>query len=88
MSSGLARLLHQHFGASGGRRTALEAAPVTGPYAPIVDKIADQYIRSIRVSLKKDRDLLKHKAAIRDIVTAFEKTEKYAGHISIDVDPA
>jgi hypothetical protein len=66
----------------------LDAAPVTGPYAPVVDKIADQYIRTIRVSLKKDRDLLKHKNALRSIITAFEKSEKYPDHISVDVDPA
>ena len=96
MSSKLAGLLHKHFCAagarnsdpSGARRTALDAAPVTGPYAPVVDKIADQYIRTIRVCLKKDRDLLKHKNALRDIVAAFEKAEKYNGHISLDVDPA
>ena len=87
MASKLASLLNQHFGASG-RRTALETAPVIGPYAPVVDKIADQYIRTIRVSLKKDRDLLKHKNALRGIIAAFEKSEKYPDHISIDVDPA
>ena len=87
MASKLASLLNQHFGASG-RRTALDTAPVIGPYAPVVDKIADQYIRTIRVSLKKDRDLRKHKNALRGIIAAFEKAEKYAGHISLDVDPA
>ena len=87
MASKLASLLNQHFGASG-RRTALDTAPVIGPYAPVVDKIADQYIRTIRVSLKKDRDLLKHKNALRGIIAAFEKSEKYPDHISIDVDPA
>jgi primosomal protein N' (replication factor Y) len=88
MAFKLAGLLNQHFGAAGTRRTALDAAPVTGPYAPVVDKIADQYIRTIRVSLKKDRDLLKHKNALRSIITAFEKSEKYPDHISVDVDPA
>ena len=87
MASKLASLLNQHFGASG-RRTAFDTAPVIGPYAPVVDKIADQYIRTIRVSLKKDRDLRKHKNALRGIIAAFEKAEKYAGHISLDVDPA
>ena len=87
MASKLASLLNQHFGASG-RRTALDTAPVIGPYAPVVDKIADQYIRTIRVSLKKDRDLRKHKNALCGIIAAFEKAEKYAGHISLDVDPA
>lgn len=88
MAFKLAGLLNQHFGTAGARRTALDAAPVTGPYAPVVDKIADQYIRTIRVSLKKDRDLLMHKNALRAIITAFEKSEKYPEHISVDVDPA
>ena len=88
MAFKLAGLLNQHFGTAGARRTALDAAPVTGPYAPVVDKIADQYIRTIRVSLRKDRDLLMHKNALRDIIAAFEKSEKYPDHISVDVDPA
>ena len=88
MAFKLAGILNQHFGTASTRRTALDAAPVTGPYAPVVDKIADQYIRTIRVSLKKDRDLLKHKNALRGIIAAFEKSEKYPDHISIDVDPA
>jgi primosomal protein N' (replication factor Y) len=87
MASKLAGLLHRHFGTSG-RRIALDAAPVTGPYSPVIDKIADQYIRTIRISLKKDRDLRKHKIALREIIASFEKAEKYTGHISIDVDPA
>jgi primosomal protein N' (replication factor Y) len=88
MALKLAGLLNQHFRSAGARRTALEASPVTGPYAPVVDRIADQYIRTIRVSLRKDRDLTKHKKALRSIVAAFEKTERYIDHISIDVDPA
>ena len=88
MAFKLAGMLNHHFGAASARKTVLDAAPVTGPYAPVVDKIADQYIRTIRVSLKKDRNLRRHKEALRNIIAAFEKTEKYAGHISIDVDPA
>jgi primosomal protein N' (replication factor Y) len=87
MASKLAGLLHQHFNGAGTHRTALEAGPVTGPYAPVVDRIADQYIRVIRVSLRKDRNLAKHKKAIRDIVAVFEKAEKYSGNISLNVDP-
>jgi primosomal protein N' (replication factor Y) len=87
MASRLAGLLNQHFGTTGARRTALEASPVTGPYAPVVDKIADKYIRTIRISLRKDRSLKTHKAAIREIVNSFEKNERYIGHIAIDVDP-
>ena len=88
MAFKLAGMLNQHFGSGSTRRTALDAAPVTGPYAPVVDKIADQYIRTIRVSLKKDRNLRSHKSVLRDMIASFEKAEKYTGHISIDVDPA
>ena len=88
MASRLAGQISRHFGASSGRRTALESGPVTGPYTPVIDKIAQQHIRTIRVSLRKDRNLKGHKAALRKIVNEFEKSEKYIGHISLDVDPA
>ena len=88
MALKLSGLLHQHFRNGTARRTALDASPVTGPYSPVVDKIADEYIRTIRVSLKKDRSLRPHKIAIREMIASFEKAEKYIGHISIDVDPA
>ena len=87
MALKLAGMLNQHFGAGAARRTALDASPVTGPYAPVVDKIADEHIRTIRVSLKKDRNLKSFKDKIRDTVINFEKASKYTGHISIDVDP-
>ena len=61
---------------------------VTGPYAPVVDRIADMHIRTIRVSLKKNRQLSAEKAALKDIVSHFEKSEKYDGHIIINVDPS
>lgn len=88
MAFKLAGMLSRHFSSGSVRRTALDASPVTGPYAPVVDKVADEYIRTIRVSLKKDRYLRSHKSAIREMIATFEKAEKYTGHISIDVDPA
>ena len=88
MAFKLASMLNHHFGSASARRTALDASPITGPYAPVVDKIADEYIRAIRVSLKKDRSLRSHKIALRDMIASFEKAEKYTGHISLDVDPA
>ncbi len=63
-------------------------SPVTGPYAPAVDKIADNHIRTIRISLRKDRNLTAAKASIRKIVLDFEKSQKYDGHIIINVDPS
>ena len=62
--------------------------PVTGPYAPAVDRIADMYIRTIRVSLKKNRQLSSEKAALKSMVDKFEKSERYEGHITINVDPS
>ena len=71
-----------------GHGSSILDSPLTGPYKPVVDKIADQYIRTIRISLKKDRNLKTLKNAVMEMVSAFEKKEKYTGHISIDVDPA
>lgn len=70
-------------------RTLSAAVPgVTGPYTPNPDKKADNYIRHIRISLKKDRNIYTFKKAIRNLTAVFETKEKYAGHITIDVDPA
>ncbi len=63
-------------------------SPVTGPYAPAVDKIADQHIRTVRLSLKKDRSLSSSKEALRTLVRNFEKQNRYDGHITINVDPS
>ncbi len=66
----------------------LLGSPVTGPYAPSVDRIADHYIRTIRVSLKKDRNLSASKAVLKTVILNFEKSRKYDGHITINVDPS
>ena len=60
---------------------------ITGPYSPLPDKVADQYIRCIRISLAKDRNLSVHKESLTKTINTFEKENKYTGHISIDVDP-
>jgi primosomal protein N' (replication factor Y) len=60
---------------------------ITGPYPPTPDKIADQFLRCIRISLPKDRNLVSHKNALKEIVASFEKENKYQGHITIDIDP-
>jgi hypothetical protein len=46
------------------------------------------HIRKIRLSLQKDRNLVAKKDELKRIVESFEKTQKYIGHIGIDVDPA
>lgn len=69
-------------------KESLLGSPVTGPYVPVVDKVADRYIRTIRVCFKKDRNLSRSKAAVRNIIQDFEKKRKYDGHITINVDPS
>lgn len=60
---------------------------LAGPYSPAVDKVADMHIRIIRASLKKDRKLSGHKVQILKTIREFEKSRRYEGHISINVDP-
>ena len=85
MSDKLAARLREKFTQTG---HSLLDAPVTGPYSPAVDKIADQYIRAIRLSLKKDRNLMSGKEKLRKVITDFEKGNRYDGHITINVDPS
>lgn len=60
---------------------------LTGPFSPSVDKAADNYIRIIRLNLRKDRQLVSTKRRIMNAINEFEAAEKYSGHIVIDVDP-
>lgn len=73
---------------SGRLRDMLKGYAVTGPYAPVVDRTADQYIRVLRINLPKDRYLKAGKEAIAGAVRELEKDQKYAGHITINVDPS
>ena len=61
---------------------------ITGPYCPVVDKIADQYILHIRICLKKDRSLTDNKTMLKDAIRRFESENHYDGHITINVDPS
>ena len=61
--------------------------PSVGPYTPTVDKIADQYIRQIRIMLPRDKFLQERKRQLLQAINLFEKTHKYTGHLIIDVDP-
>jgi len=61
--------------------------PSIGPYTPAVDKIADQFIRQIRIMLPRDKALQERKKCLLATVNAFEKAHKYSGHVVIDVDP-
>lgn len=85
MSERLAAVLRRQFSPLG---RGFMNDPVTGPYSPAVDKIADQHIRTIRLSLKKDRNLRTGKEHLRKAVCTFEKENRYDGHVTIDVDPS
>lgn len=68
--------------------TSMLADPITGPYVPAIDKIADRFIRTIRISLKKDRKLAGEKKKIMKVIQDFEKSQKYDSHITVNVDPS
>ena len=61
---------------------------VVGPYRPVVDKIANQHIRVLRILFPKDRNLVRNKSALAGITESFAKERKYTGHITLDVDPS
>ncbi len=63
------------------------AVSVLGPYAPVVDRQMNQYLRHIRISLKKDANLAERKSVIASSMRKFETEHSYFGHIAIDVDP-
>lgn len=68
--------------------SALGSYIITGPYSPAIDKVADQHIRKIRLSMKKDKNLSSSKLNLRETIARFEKSNGYDRHITIDVDPA
>ncbi len=60
---------------------------VTPPFAPAVDKVNDEYVRIIRISLPKDKRLVANKERLGALVRGFAAERKYDGHIALDVDP-
>ncbi len=65
-----------------------QGVEVTPPFAPAVDKLRDEYIRIIRISLPKDRYLSANKSALSRLIRSFAAERKYDSHITIDVDPS
>lgn len=61
---------------------------VTPAFAPAVDKVSDEYIRVVRVSFPKDRNLAANKDALSRVLRDFSAERKYDSHISVDVDPS
>jgi hypothetical protein len=53
-----------------------------------VDKVQEEHIRCIRVSMRKDRTLAAKKAVLNETISKFEKEQKYSGYITLNVDPA
>ena len=87
MVSRLAAKLRQTFKCPSGQGL-LASSPITGPYSPVVDKVQEEHIRCIRVSMRKDRTLSANKAVLNETILKFEKDQKYNGHITLNVDPA
>lgn len=58
---------------------------VVGPYAPAIDRVGGQYERLLRISLKRDKNLLTLKHLLGERVAQFESSRRT--HIIIDVDP-
>ena len=87
MASRLAATLRTVYKAPSGQGL-LAASPVTGPYSPVVDKVNEEHIRCIRVSMRKDRTLAAKKAVLNETITKYEKEQKYSGYITLNVDPA
>jgi primosomal protein N' len=87
MASKLSQTLQKAFKSPSGQGL-LAACPVTSPYSPVIDRVEDNYIRKIRISFRKDRQLSTNKIMLKEAILSFEKERKYTGHISIDVDPA
>ncbi len=61
---------------------------IVGPFAPDNNfKDKERSVRSIRLSLARNRGLVPLKEKISEAVKKFETENKYDGHITIDVDP-
>lgn len=61
---------------------------ITGPFTPLVDKIADEFILHIRINLPRNKSLFKNKLLIGRTIAKFEKDRQWSGHITVDVDPS
>ena len=84
MSSMLGQELRKKFSIG----ASILSDPVTGPYSPVIDRTEDENIRKIRLTLKKDKMLTANKKALAETISSFEKSYRYTGHITIDVDPS
>ena len=58
-----------------------------GPFALFRGREAEPNVRVLRIMLARDRRLPTEKRKIAEIIGDFEKSYKYTGHITLDVDP-
>ena len=58
-----------------------------GPFAPFRGREAEPDMRVLRIMLARDRRLPAGKRKIAEAIGDFEKSYKYTGHITLDVDP-
>ena len=54
----------------------------------LVYKVADQFVRIVRISLRKDRNLYERKDKIRKIVNDMERVAGRDCVITVNVDPS
>lgn len=67
---------------------ALRGFSPMGPYVPARGRTPEPDVQAIRIMLARDKSLPGRKKEIAGIVSDFESSRKYSGHIIIDVDPA
>lgn len=65
---------------------ALPGLTIDGPFTPQLPD--SETLRQIRLTLPRDRALPSRKQALIARIQAYEKDRRYAGHITVDVDPA
>lgn len=58
-----------------------------GPFAPFRGREPEQDARIIRIMLPRNRHLPETKRKIAAVIGDFEKSCKYTGHVTLDVDP-
>ena len=61
---------------------------VSAAFAPVVDRINDEHIRMIRLTLPRDSRLKANKDKLKTLLDGFCRDEKYGGRLVVDVDPA
>ena len=71
----------------GGYQAEDRLETVSDPFSPPVDRVSRNYIRTIRLTLRKDRNLHEIKKSICAAAEEFMKKSKFGGQIVIDVDP-